>query len=68
MWSVLPVCRNCGVHEQCWVYMVCMVYGLYDVLGVLSYVVKFAAAEHGRYGSMEDFGVSKAEYLVIYRV
>ena len=33
----------------------------------LSYVVKlycFIAAEHGRYGSMEDSGVSNAEYLV----
>jgi len=26
---VLPVCRNCGVHEQCW------------VCWCLSYVVKF---------------------------
>ena len=24
----------------------------------------FTAAEHGRYGSMEDCGVSNAEYLV----
>ena len=35
IWSVLPVCRNYGVHEQCWVCMVCMVsmvYGLYGML------------------------------------
>ena len=32
IWSVLPVCRNCGVHEQCWVCMVCIVYGLYAML------------------------------------
>ena len=30
----------------------------------LSYVVKFIADGHGRYGSMEDCGVSNAEYLV----
>ena len=29
MWSVLAVCRNCGVHEQCWVRMV---YGRYGML------------------------------------
>ena len=37
-----------SMHEQCWVCMVCVVYGLYIVC--LSYVI---AAEHGRYGSME---------------
>jgi len=30
----------------------------------LSYVVKFIADGHGRYESMEDCGVSNAEYLV----
>ena len=29
---VLPVCRNCGLHEQCWICMVCW---------CLSYVAKF---------------------------
>ena len=38
---VLLVCRNCGVHEQCWIGMVCW---------SLSYVVNFIAAEHGKYG------------------
>ena len=61
-WSVLPVCRNCGDHGHCWVYVwyvwVCMVYGLFVMLNI-SYVVKFyctLTAEHGRYGSMEDWG------------
>ena len=51
---VLPVCRNCGVHEQCW------------ICWSLSYVMKFIAAEHGRYGYsfyVKDCGVSNAEYL-----
>ena len=30
----------------------------------LSYVVKFIADGHGSYESMEDYGVSNAEYLV----
>ena len=30
----------------------------------LSYIVKFIADGHGGYGSMEDCGVSNAEYLV----
>ena len=69
IWSVLPECRNCGVYEQCWLCMVCMVlwYMVCMVCWSLSYVVKlycFIAAEHGRYGSMEDSGVSNAEYLV----
>ena len=51
--SMADVCGNCGVHEQCWVCMVCMVY-----------VKKIFAAECGRYGSMEDCGVSNIEYLV----
>ena len=42
--------------EQCWVCTVCW---------SLSYVVKFIAAEHDRYGLMEDCGVTKAEYLVL---
>ena len=65
----MPECRNCGVYEQCWLCMVCMVlwYMVCMVCWSLSYVVKlycFIAAQHGRYGSMEDSGVSNAEYLV----
>ena len=30
--SKAGVYRNCGVREQCWVCMVCMVYGLYSML------------------------------------
>ena len=37
MWSVLPVCRNCGVHEQCWVCMVYMVYMVYGLYGMLEF-------------------------------
>ena len=32
IWSVLTVCRNCAVHEQCWVCVVCW---------SLNYAVKF---------------------------
>ena len=32
IWSVLTVCRNCAMYEQCWVCMVCW---------SLSYAVKF---------------------------
>ena len=41
MWSVLAVCRNCGVHEQCWVcmvYMVCMVCWSLEILLLLNVV------------------------------
>ena len=59
-WSVLPVCRNCGDHEQCWV---CMVYGLY---GMMEYKLhcEIIAAEHG---SMDQWktGVSNASTLFI---
>ena len=37
LWSVLPVCRNCGVHEQCWVCMVCMVCMVYGLYGTLEF-------------------------------
>ena len=40
--SVLTVSRNCAVHEECSVCVVCW---------SLSYAVKFVAAEYGRYGS-----------------
>ena len=38
--------------------------GLYHGMLGLSYVVKFIADGHGRYGSMEDCGVSNAQCLV----
>ena len=58
---VCLVCRNCGVHEQCWVGMVCW---------SLSYVVKFAAEHQWHIGlssmtvHVEGCRVSSAEYHV----
>ena len=47
----------CG-NWSAWVCIVCMVYGLLEFK-----LWTFIAAEHGRYGSLEDCGVSNAEYL-----
>ena len=63
------VCRNCWVHAwavlgqygMCGTYMVCMVR---SYVGVYVMLWNFIAAQHGRYGSMEDCGVSNPEYLV----
>ena len=38
-------------------YVWCMVYGVWSVQ------INFVTTEHCRYGSMEDRGVSNAEYL-----
>ena len=57
----LPVCRNCGVHEQCWVCIVCMVYCLY---GMLEFKLCCRILLLLRYGLVESYGVSNAEYLL----
>ena len=68
MWSVSPACRNCWVHAQA----VLGLYGIYSMCSIWSvwyvgvYVMSWnvIAAEHGRYGSMEDCEASNTEYLV----
>ena len=54
IWSVLTVCRNCGVHEQWWVCMVCW----RNVIAAADMVVFY----------VEDCGVRNAEYRLVHSV